>query len=491
MANQEHLDILRQGVDVWNQWRKKHSDVRPDLRGADLTGADLTGFSLYRVDLTGVNLTGVNLTGVNLSDAALIAANLIAANLNDANLNDADLSYADLSYASLNRASLMDANLSYADLYGASLIDANLNGAQFIETSLASATLTRCAIYGISAWNVQLEGTRQDSLVITGSDEPTITVDNLEVAQFIYLLLNNQKIRQTIDTITSQVVLILGNFPSERKSVVEALCTELRCHKYSPVVFNFEEANNKDFTATVRTLANMACFVLLDPTHLDETLRELADALFPRCVVPIQPLLLRGSHQQEYERIRVLYKHRWVLAPYHYKDVSDLQSSFREQVLQPVKEKMIELKQKPPLKIFLGYAPEDKTLLKKLKMLLSPLVRLGIIEVWDDQDVNPGEEKREKIFRHLSEARMILLLLSPDFLDSDECYDQMHLAMQRYEQAEASVIPILLRPCAWKATPLKDLMPLPRDGTPLSKHHEDDIFFEVSEEIVEMIKGLE
>lgn len=74
-------------------------------------------------------------------------------------------------------------------------------------------------IYGISAWNVQLDGTIQSSLIITPYGEPMITVDNLEVAQFIYLLLNNNKIRDVIDTVTSKVVLILGRFTDERKEI--------------------------------------------------------------------------------------------------------------------------------------------------------------------------------------------------------------------------------------------------------------------------------
>ena len=68
-------------------------------------------------------------------------------------------------------------------------------GAQLVETNLENANLTGCHIYGISAWNLKLEGAQQKDLIITNKNEPVITVDNLEVAQFIYLLLHNQKIR--------------------------------------------------------------------------------------------------------------------------------------------------------------------------------------------------------------------------------------------------------------------------------------------------------
>ena len=81
---------------------------------------------------------------------------------------------------------------------------------------------------------MQIEEAIQLSLTITSSNEPTITVDNLEVAQFIYLLLNNKNIRSVIDTITYKVVLILGRFTPERKAVLDALRDALRAKDYLP-----------------------------------------------------------------------------------------------------------------------------------------------------------------------------------------------------------------------------------------------------------------
>jgi hypothetical protein len=84
---------------------------------------------------------------------------------------------------------------------------------------LRGADLTGCNIYGISTWDVQLDDTKQINLTIPCPNEPAITVDNLEVDQFIYLFLNNRKIRQVFDTITSKVVLILVRFTSEGKGL--------------------------------------------------------------------------------------------------------------------------------------------------------------------------------------------------------------------------------------------------------------------------------
>src|SRR5207302_5085511 len=136
--------------------------------------------------------------------------------------------------------------------------------------------LTNCFVYGISVWNIQTEGAIQDNLVITRRDEPTITVDNLEVAQFIYLLLNNQKIRQVIDTITSKVVLILGRFTPERKAILDALRDELRKQNYLPVLFDFEKPKDRDFTETVSTLAHLARFIIADLTEPNSIPHEVA-----------------------------------------------------------------------------------------------------------------------------------------------------------------------------------------------------------------------
>ena len=88
-----------------------------------------------------------------------------------------------------------------ADLREADLSRANLCESSLVATNLEGANLTGCQVYGISAWNINLVGAQQSDLVITDKDEPVITVDNLEVAQFIYLLLHNEKIREVIDTI--------------------------------------------------------------------------------------------------------------------------------------------------------------------------------------------------------------------------------------------------------------------------------------------------
>jgi hypothetical protein len=159
--------------------------------------------------------------------------------------------------ADLREADLSEANLSEANLRNANLGGANLNGTNLVRTNLEYANITGCSIHGISAWNVRLEGAKQTNLIITDKNEPIITVDNLKVAQFVYLLITNKEIREAIDTISAKVVLILGRFTERRKKVLDTIKNELRRRNYLPVLFDFEKPTNRDITETVSTLAHI------------------------------------------------------------------------------------------------------------------------------------------------------------------------------------------------------------------------------------------
>lgn len=251
MANPEHLKILKQGVAVCNKWREKESPyLKPDLRWAYLPRANLSEANLSYTDLSETFLHTANLSKANLYLADLTRAKLIKANFSGADLSDADLFEAKLVEAKFINANLTNANLSGSVLYRAHLIDTNLTGAK----------IEGAKIYGISAWNLKKNGLIQKDLVISNIPygEPEITVDDLEVAQFIYLMLNNQKIRDVIETITSKAVLILGRFTPERKAVLDALKDELRRRNYLPIVFDFENTENRSLTETVSLLAKMS-----------------------------------------------------------------------------------------------------------------------------------------------------------------------------------------------------------------------------------------
>jgi uncharacterized protein YjbI with pentapeptide repeats len=384
MANPDHLNTLRQGVDAWNAWRKP--DITPELAGADLREANLNGANLSGANLNGAdlrdahlhwadlseadlseahllsetnlnganlsrayllsetNLSGADLREANLSKADLTGANLIKADLSGANLDEANLWGADLREAHLRGANLSRANLSGANLRGAKLSKADLAYATLVDADSTDANLTDCRIYGVSAWGLKLSGeTSQRNLIITRTrNEPKITVDNIEVAQFIYLLLNNQKIRQVIDTITSKVVLILGRFTHERKAVLDALRDELRKRDYLPILFDFNKPDSKDLTGTVTTLANMVRFIVADGTDPKSIPHELA-TIVPTTIVPVKPILL--ASEREYAMFGDLQRrYHWVLPTHCYEHQEQLIADLDLCVIRPAAEKAEELR---------------------------------------------------------------------------------------------------------------------------------------------------
>lgn len=348
MANEGQLKILLQGITAWNKWRSEYPEKEIDLYNSDLgklnlRGADLNNANLCAVNLSESDLHRANLHGADLTGASIIRSDLSEADLGEANLLGTILVGSDLHGVRLNNASLHKADLNNANLRAADLSQCDLTYAILAGANLEGAIITDCSIYGISAWGLDLNNAIQRNLVITSPYEPAITVDNLEVAQFIYLLLHNERIRHVIDTITSKVVLILGRFTPERKAVLDAIREELRKRDYVPILFDFEKPDNRDFTETVSTLARMSRFIIADITDPNSIPLEL-QAIIPDLAVPVQPLLAEES--SEFSMFRDLRrKYNWVLPVHIYKDLDNLLLSLNEKVIAPAEEKANELKE--------------------------------------------------------------------------------------------------------------------------------------------------
>lgn len=333
MANPEHLAILKQGTRVWNSWRKKHKNIVPDLGWADLRKE--------------------NLSRINLARAHLRAARLQNANLNHAILWKADLAEAKLDHAKLLEANLRKANLFETKLMGADLRGANLTGAQLVDTTLKNADLTGCFVYGVSVWDANLDGAIQRDLVIVERhsssdywkppklDNSLMAIDDLEVAQLVYLLQANKKVRNVIDTLSSKVVLILGRFTSRRKAVLDAMKERLRKDNLVPIIFDFEGPDARNLTETIQILASLAHFVIADITDAKSIPQELYAIVPALPSLPVQPII--SQSQREYAMFKDFAGYPSVLPPFRYKNKTHLVNSLRTHVIAPVKRKADEI----------------------------------------------------------------------------------------------------------------------------------------------------
>ncbi len=342
MANPEHLAKLNEGVDEWNAWRKRKKVKSPDLSKAILNDRPLHKYNLQGANLMQASLVDCHLRGANLDGADLQRANLLRASFGDTSLVGANLtrvsamvtnfSLADMTRAQLSSANLMFSRFKSTKLFQANFIGANLNQTIFVDTDLREANLNGCAVYGISAWNVKLRDTKQNGLIITRKGQPEVRVDDIEIAQFVNLLLNHQNLRKVITTVGEKSVLILGRF-TERKELLEAMHRKLQELGYLPIIFDFPRPTDRDLTETVKVLAGMSLFVIADVTNPRSVPLEL-QATVPDYQIPFVPICQRG--QPSFGMFDDLpKKYNWVMDLLEYDSQATLMAAFEKKVVKP------------------------------------------------------------------------------------------------------------------------------------------------------------
>jgi uncharacterized protein YjbI with pentapeptide repeats len=292
------------------------------LESADFSEARCRETIFRRAHMRDAKLGGLDLRGCDFAEADLRGADLKAADLRGARFAGADLRRAALSGARLQGADLSHASLSGADLRG--------------------ADLTGAKVYGVSAWDVALDDAVQRGLIIVPPDQSAITVDDLEVAQFVYLMYQNPKIRRVIDTITSRAVLILGRFTPERKVILDGIREELRRRDWVPILFDFDKPTQRDFTETVLTLAGMARFVIADISNPKSSPLELQAAV-PNYMIPFVPILQSGEEPFAMFRDLKQKYDAWVLDLLEYDSLENLLLAFEPAIIVPALEKHAEL----------------------------------------------------------------------------------------------------------------------------------------------------
>lgn len=325
MADEEQLQILKQGAERWHRWRENNPAVEPDLRMADLQGADLKGFNLSGADLygadlreanlreanlgwtdagwnppmNGAHLSSADLRGADLSGARLLSADLSVSLLDGANLSEAMLGSANLMGASLSEANLSRADLTLAELFSADLSHALLREAQLGWANLEQANLnrtdlTRCAVPGIRGNPTSLKEARQFDLVLTPKTipliNPMIMIDGLETAQFAFFLLSHDAIWKAIERVTSRIVLLLRCFADRDESVAGTLKSELRKQDYVPMTLDFMRTQQDRVTAQFLPMLRISRFAFVDVTGANRIVQEALRMVIADQNLPIQPL---------------------------------------------------------------------------------------------------------------------------------------------------------------------------------------------------------
>lgn len=135
-----------------------------------------------------------------------------------------------------------------------------------------------------------------------------------------------------------------------------------------------------------------------------------------------------------------------------------------------------EVQKKRKVKVFFSYAHADETYKNELNKHLSPLKRSEKIEAWNDEELLPGSSFDDEIKQKLEQSDIIILLISSDFINSDYCYEiEMQNAMTRAERDECYVVPVIVRACLWKETPLRNIIAFPCKNFSIDIHLRDGL----------------
>lgn len=367
-GNEKHLQILKESLrrrtpHFWNRWRQRHPKVVPDLRGLVLAGGSLRGFNLRRVRLDDANLSRADLAGVHLEGASLKGAKLISAelssvhaqkvNLSGANCRGATLSqgdfraavcldgtylaHANLRGANFTRARMIEATLSRADLTracfdGANLTRASLGDAILDETSFLGTKLQGAGVGGTFIRRVKTdEKTDQRELLVDvhvawerrpGEMVKFTEANDIRVAQFHNIVDEQGSVGKLLAATTKRVVLILGRFLPRRKRVLDRLAIALGERGKIAVIFDFPSPEDREVSDTVRFIAGMAEFIVVDLTKASSVPLEL-QATIPDLMIPVIPIIQSGypvfSMFSDLER-----RYFWIQPTVSYKDADQL-----------------------------------------------------------------------------------------------------------------------------------------------------------------------
>jgi Pentapeptide repeats (8 copies) len=259
------------------------------------------------------------------------ASTVFACNFDEADLECAALNGALLNGSTFRNAILRGVQCGASNLSACVLTGADLGCAHFVRTNLSGADLTGARAYGVNCWNVNIsEETTQRDLIVTPPKEPTISVDDIRVAQFVHLILTNANLKSALDSVTRRGVLVLGRFGGGGLEVLRAVGGCLRQAGYLPIIFEFARPEDRTYTETVRTLAGLARFVVVDLSG--PSVPQELYATVPHLKIPFVPILEKG--RQPYSMFADLLEYDWVLGPIvEFESTSDLVQGLPDNVI--------------------------------------------------------------------------------------------------------------------------------------------------------------
>ncbi|HEX4228401.1 MAG TPA: pentapeptide repeat-containing protein [Bryobacteraceae bacterium] len=290
MAQEDPSRILMQGAKIWNAWRGQnpgpitfsspHWYDSPGRGGKQLKGGNR------------INFSGMNLSSVSIYKAFAEGLKLRDSIFEDAFFEEGDFSRADFSGATFRNTKFSKTILTGAYFDGASFINCNLNRVNLVGAFFHVKEITETVVYGIAAWDLDTsDDMKQSKLVIEKTYElysdliqrgtVPMTVDDIELAQFVYYLSNHKKMRDALNILNERGVLLLGQFKDGGLERLYSMREWFQGKGYMAMIFDFARPDNLSLTETVVTMAGLSKFIVVDlsgssvPAELQSILSQI------------------------------------------------------------------------------------------------------------------------------------------------------------------------------------------------------------------------
>lgn len=248
--------------------------------------------------------------------------------------------------AEFRNTNFTDTDISKSDFSSCTFINCKFNKVNFYKTSLINAVFNDCEIkdcevFGANVWNITTTRTEQKDLRIPfgigkrgEARKEKITIDDLELANIVFLLSANENFTRLLSEFHSRFVLILGRF-GENMPRLEAIKKRLREYDYSPIVFDFQSPNALDLIEVIVFLALVSKFIIADLSEPKSVPAEL-QSILSNIMIPVVPILHKDS--SVYGTYSYTNRYSWILPVLVFENITDLTNRFNKAIIKPANE---------------------------------------------------------------------------------------------------------------------------------------------------------
>lgn len=360
------LALLNKGANSWNSWIE---DLKKNVHNIKLrSDKSLRNYQAYQISFSIATFpkmkfgrsvfTKYNFSRLKIQSSEFDNVEFNECNFFETQFNNSIFKKCVFNNCSFKKTYFIDANLSSSTFNNCMFIGSNLSKtnqyqttyhnctllytylmfAHLVETYFYKSTIDSCKIYGVSTWGIKVEDSISKNLIITkhSDADSEISVDNIEIAQHIYMLIDNKKIRNLITTLTSKVILILGRFTDARLDILEAIKDNIRNQGYIPMLFTFTPSTNRDLIETIFLMASISRMVFADITDPSSVSHEISEIVKNFPSLTVQPLLFdpvsddeEQEEVKEYATIEHFKNYTWFKNTFKYYSKSHLTSKIK------------------------------------------------------------------------------------------------------------------------------------------------------------------